>query len=340
MRRIPVGKLISIVILGIPAFVVLYTVVLSRIEPDQKSTVCPINPSGEVIFRMSGGGPMMYTTGGGSRELALLRGRLYSSEVWLGFSSFYGGVLILNRLAGGDHTDIYSVLRVDGSRRTCGLSSPLDLRSHRGEWGLIGRKAHRIDIRGRSVRLLRRTLGRSDTEQIVFESELPPGVVIDRLDSISSPSMAGEYLAFSVGGNVLVLDMQRKTIKRIASGAHAVFCSDHTLVIIPSTVTDANRLYIETYDFRTGRTANVDVWLAQGLQRLPVLLPMVPQNRPDEIKSVSAIPDSSLLLVEVTKLGYDSSYLFLVDISGHTSCRLPVSPSRGQWSWVPTGNRE
>lgn len=335
MRRISIGKLILIVMIGIPVLVVAYTIVISRIELDRKSAACTINLPGALVFNTSERRPMMYTAVGGSRELSLQRGQLYSSQVWLGFSSFFGGVLILNRLAGNSVADTYAVLHVDSARRICEVSPPLELGAQHTDWTLIGNKAYRIDIRGGSLRLMRRMLGRTDVEHIVCETTALP-ISVDNLDRISILSIAADRLVFSVSRNVLVLNMRKKTVDYIGSGSDPIFCSRHILAFIPES-SDANRVYLRTYDFRTGKIADVNVWVAQGWHRLPVLLPMVPHCRPERIRSISTIPGSSLLLVEVTRLGYGNSYLFLVDISHRTSCQLPIDLGRGQWSWAPAG---
>ena len=152
------------------------------------------------------------------------------------------------------------------------------------------------------------------------------------LGGISRPSVCENLLVVSIASKVYLIDINTHKMKLIETGKNPVFLNKDTLVYAKE-LNDPNCLSVETYSIKAKKYKIYAIWRAKGLARLPVLIPMVPLQRPDDINRIETMNYKNILLVEVTRHNYGFSYFFEVDLSKNTSFRLPYSPHRSSWSF-------
>lgn len=321
VRRMTDLKKIAKVLFPLLLFIfAMYTALTSRVDVGGVARSQSLSPNDLVFFQR--GEPYAVCGPSASRTKIGLQGAVSTAARWVGYSSSSRGTLFI------DATNRIGVLRVDVGRRQAQVATNVDTREFKGEWGLHDDILYSVSKSANAVFLESRRLGDKGSST---KMELPIAAVPGY---ISRPSICGSRLAVSIASSIYLVDMRRNKAKQIGLGVNPVFLKDN-VVVYALPLCDQNRVMLEAYLCKSRKRVRYDVWRARGIGRFPVLLPMVPHIRPYEIKRVAPIDGKCRLLVEVRRLGYGDSDLFLVNTSTNSTVRLPYVVDRPIWELVP-----
>lgn len=319
-------KIITNLFAGVIILIVIYTLISSHIDAGGRIQNKSSKINNSLVF-FSNNALFIKTSSNTSLTMLSLQGTVSSAARWLGYSKTYKGILFID-----DMSDKIGVLQIDEKKLSAHVISEVFSRKFKGKWGINEDKLYNVRLANGAVYLESYSLknsSKTDKEQS-FKISFPTTVDND-LGVISKPSVCENLLVFSIAYSVYLIDLNTYKMKWIGHGTYPVLLNKD-VVVYAKDLNDQNRLSVELYYINTKKYKNCDVWKAQGFARLPVLLPMVPHQRPDDIYRIEPINSKNLLLVEVTRHNYAESYLFMLDVLRNKSYRLSYSPGRSDWS--------